>query len=505
MPVVERGESATIGEVLERYRAQLAKTPDDQELLVEYGDALLDFLCLYEYAPFEQQRESEEFRQFKEVARRMDRENCFTAVCEGYICLVNGRNELVVPALKRAVALRKDPIDCKDFARNFLQPFGAGFPGLWRQVGQALRQASVEVEPGLGELCDSLEALFWSAKTDERFDEAVDALEALCLTYPDNYIALELLGSVHYNAGRWKNALAIYRMAEKWLDDPEYELFHYFFPEWIWFDMAWCCKKSRDLSGAETYYRKALDRDPEMASVRNWLGYCLYRQGKYAEAEKLFRSCIEREEDLKYAVNNLARLLLATGRLEEARQLKRELGQYISTAYRDRIDEGRTIRGKAVTEPEEEETEQEACGEAPAPKRRLRVQEFASERGLEDALVAQMEKGQDVFGLGLKVYDHKGDRYGRQYRTDVGIIDILAEDPQGDLWAVELKKDAGYDDPYLQTLRYVEWLERNKAAKGQKVYGLICTGAAKPQLVQQVREDPRVRLFTYRISYREIV
>ncbi len=505
MSAVEFAEGTTMTEVLERYQAQFAKTPDDQELLVEYADALLNFLCLYECAPLEQQCESGDFQQLRKVVSHMDRESSFAAVCEGYICLVNDHNELVVPALKRAIALRKDAFDCPCFAQNFLQLFGAGFPGLWRQLGQALRQAAVEVEPGLPELCDSLEALFWDAKTDEQRHEALDTLEALCLSYPDNYIGLELLGWMYQNERRWKNALAIYRMAERWLDDPEYDLLHICVPEQIWLDMAWCCKKIRDLPGAEGYYRKALDREPEVASARNWLGYCLYLQGKYAEAEGLFRSCIEREEDLRYAVNNLARLLLATGRLDEARQLKEELGQYISTAYRDRIDEGRTIRGKAAAEPQEDEEAQEACGEAPAPRRRLRVQEFASERGLEDALVAQMEKGQDVFGLGLTVYDHKGDRYGRQYRTDVGVIDILAEDPQGDLWAVELKKDAGYDDPYLQTLRYVEWLEHSKAAKGQKVYGLICTGAAKPQLIQQVREDPRVRLFTYRISYREIV
>ncbi len=56
MPAEELAEKMTPLEALDRYKARFAKTPDDQELLEAYGSLLLDFLCLYEAVPFEQQR-----------------------------------------------------------------------------------------------------------------------------------------------------------------------------------------------------------------------------------------------------------------------------------------------------------------------------------------------------------------------------------------------------------------------------------------------------------------
>ena len=76
----------------------------------------------------------------------------------------------------------------------------------------------------------------------------------------------------------------------------------------------------------------------------------------------------------------------------------------------------------------------------------------------------KIESGIPVFGLKLKIYKRYGE-YGRQYIIPCGRLDLLCEDTSGNLYIIELKKDSGYDDPYLQTVRYLEWFEKSKKFK----------------------------------------
>ena len=90
----------------------------------------------------------------------------------------------------------------------------------------------------------------------------------------------------------------------------------------------------------------------------------------------------------------------------------------------------------------------------------IKRQQFSSEKVLEDELTARIEAGYEVFGQRLKIYQRTGDFYGRQYPIANGKwrLDLLCEEPSGNLVVIELKKDSGYDDPYEQTKNYVEWL-----------------------------------------------
>lgn len=128
--------------------------------------------------------------------------------------------------------------------------------------------------------------------------------------------------------------------------------------------------------------------------------------------------------------------------------------------------------------------------------------QFQSEKVLEDELTMRLEAGMDVFGIPLKIYRRRGE-YGRQYIFPEGRLDILAEDPDGNLYIIELKKDSGYDDAYKQTAQYIDWFQKHKA-NGKKVYGIICLNAPGKSLVEAVRKDDRMKLFEYQISYSEI-
>lgn len=129
--------------------------------------------------------------------------------------------------------------------------------------------------------------------------------------------------------------------------------------------------------------------------------------------------------------------------------------------------------------------------------------QFSSEKILEDELALRIESGQPVFGRNLKIYRKKGE-YGRQYIFKKGRLDLLTEDENGDLYIIELKKDSGYDDPYKQTVEYIDWFTKHKATGKQKVYGIICLNNPNESLISAVKHDNRVQLFEYAISYNEI-
>ena len=130
--------------------------------------------------------------------------------------------------------------------------------------------------------------------------------------------------------------------------------------------------------------------------------------------------------------------------------------------------------------------------------------QFSKESILEDELEERLLAGTTVFGIPLKIFKRKG-VYGRQWSfAGLGRIDLLAEDNDGNLYVIELKKDSGYDDAYTQTVKYVEWFEKSKYAKGKKVYGIICVNNPPQKLINSVQKDDRIRLFEYRVSYSEI-
>ncbi len=129
---------------------------------------------------------------------------------------------------------------------------------------------------------------------------------------------------------------------------------------------------------------------------------------------------------------------------------------------------------------------------------------FLKEKLLEDELEAKLAAGVPVFGKKLKIYERPG-KYGRQFIIPGSRIDLLCEDDNGDIYIVELKRDHGYDDVYSQTVRYIEWFEKNGAFKNKKIYGIICMNDPSAELINKVKRDGRIRLFEYSIRYSEIL
>jgi hypothetical protein len=67
-------------------------------------------------------------------------------------------------------------------------------------------------------------------------------------------------------------------------------------------------------------YRKSLDLDPNDVLTHDYLGYALFRAGKYQEATKEFNLVIERKPDYEWSHVNLIKVDCAQQKYEEARQ-----------------------------------------------------------------------------------------------------------------------------------------------------------------------------------------
>ena len=383
--------------------------------------------------------------------------------------------------------------DERTFIDYFVEPFKNAYEGFWGQLSNLLEKYPVSQE--IKEYCHAIKTFY----TVEAQDEVIDELTTFVQKHPSFTSVYELLGCLYFDSKMWRNALAYLQKA--FVDGntallPVINVYGY---------MAACCSSIKDYRQEEEYYRKSLEIDRNYPYLLNNLGYCLYKQHRYGEAKTLFRECLDNHIDVDYAANNYVRVLIATGRNKDAKAFITKGEFKVAKALRDKVskldDSNARIKKDVVMEP----VEQSESVAFEAIDFGVKRQQFSSEKLLEDELTLRLEAGMPVFGMNLHIYNHKGDFYGRQYPFEMGRLDLLCEDKNGNLYIIELKKDSGYDDAYVQTAQYIDWFEKAPISQGKKVYGIICLNAPTPELVRKVRNDPRIRLFEYQISYTEIM
>ncbi len=128
------------------------------------------------------------------------------------------------------------------------------------------------------------------------------------------------------------------------------------------------------------------------------------------------------------------------------------------------------------------------------------VTEFALEKYLEEFIVSNFNR---IFGSELNLYtDPIEDVIGQQFNTDIGIIDLLAQEPDnGDYVVIELKKGQASDKVVGQTLRYMGWVKENLATGNQKVKGIIICHEQDERLSYAVKMVPEIALKFYEVSF----
>ena len=125
---------------------------------------------------------------------------------------------------------------------------------------------------------------------------------------------------------------------------------------------------------------------------------------------------------------------------------------------------------------------------------------FEFEADLEHHLVNNLE---DIEG-GLKLYV-EGEKTGEQYVTDVGRIDILAVDKNGDFVVIELKGGQANDKSFAQLSRYMGWVQKH-LAKGRRVRGIIIARKVTDELkyAASISESVKVKEYDVHFSFHDI-
>ena len=128
------------------------------------------------------------------------------------------------------------------------------------------------------------------------------------------------------------------------------------------------------------------------------------------------------------------------------------------------------------------------------------VTEFVLEKYLEEFIVSNFSR---IFGTELKLYvDPVDNAVGQQINTDIGVIDLLAQDPDnGDFVVIELKKGRASDKVVGQTLRYMGWVKENLVTGSQKVRGIIICHEQDAKLSYAVKMVPEIFIKFYEISF----
>lgn len=119
------------------------------------------------------------------------------------------------------------------------------------------------------------------------------------------------------------------------------------------------------------------------------------------------------------------------------------------------------------------------------------------ERQLEDFLAANP----GLIEPGLVMYQDEDGRPGKQYPTDVGVIDLLCRRKTGQLLVVELKRSKVSDVVVGQISRYIGWVKKHIASDAD-VAGLILCHERDDALKYAVYAHPNlsVRYFKLRLE-----
>ncbi len=125
---------------------------------------------------------------------------------------------------------------------------------------------------------------------------------------------------------------------------------------------------------------------------------------------------------------------------------------------------------------------------------------FYMERELENFLIANWDKTE--LASEYELIEEGGELVSQQYKTDIGIIDILVKDKAtGQFVVIELKKAQTSDDTVGQLTRYMGWLEEHKTG-GKATKGIIIASSYDTKLYYALKKVKDVEVYTYQVDFK---
>lgn len=122
---------------------------------------------------------------------------------------------------------------------------------------------------------------------------------------------------------------------------------------------------------------------------------------------------------------------------------------------------------------------------------------------LEDHLrdfIAQNLESIKINGKQVMLYVDDSGIDGVEYKIDVGFIDLLAVDEQGNFIVFELKRAKAPDSAIGQILRYMGWIKENMASD-KDVKGVIVSKKADEKIKYAASMVPEINLFEYELAF----
>ena len=89
----------------------------------------------------------------------------------------------------------------------------------------------------------------------------------------------------------------------------------------------------------------------------------------------------------------------------------------------------------------------------------------------------------------------------KEYATDVGRMDLLCIDGRNNYVVIEAKKGKESDKVVGQILRYMGWIKRKLAQKGQRVRGIIVVSEYDERLDYSVAANDNIQLKYYKVKF----
>ncbi len=172
----------------------------------------------------------------------------------------------------------------------------------------------------------------------ERSDEGVGLLTAMLEGYPEEPRLLQAIGNILRDEENYAQAARYYDRAIEIIGEPQPEHWLYFYARGI------CYERLKQWDKAEVDLQKALELNPDQASVMNYLGYSWVDQNMHLEkAMDLIREAVRREPNNGYYVDSLGWAHYKLGdyekavkQLEKAVELRPEdpiLNDHLGDAY----------------------------------------------------------------------------------------------------------------------------------------------------------------------------
>lgn len=157
------------------------------------------------------------------------------------------------------------------------------------------------------------------------------------------------------------------------------------------------------------------------------------------------------------------------------------------------INPDKSIKLSLKKEPKiytEEESEEESSGVEIVPRMEQLLEDF-------------LEKNLDHLERGLKLYHDDNGIPGRQYSTDIGIIDLLCIDKDNNFVILEIKKGKGSDKVIGQITRYMGWIKEN-LANNKGVRGIVIVHEIDKKLNYSASVLRNVEVRYYKINLKFI-